>query len=226
MRKFKLLSLLALAITFLAVSCTKEGPEGPAGATGAQGPTGATGGLGPAGPTGPTGPAGPTGPVGPQGPPGTANVIYSAWISDASPANWADTAIGLLGTVVRRRNVPAPGITQAILDQGVVLAYARGGVTNAQPWPMPITFTFGGAPMVMGFLPSLGRLVVIITVPTTGIAPAVFWGGEFRYVIIPGGVAGGRSAEKMAEIRGRAYSESELKSMSYQQICRLLNIAE
>ena len=229
MRKFKLLSLLALAVTFLAVSCTKEGPEGPAGATGAQGPTGATGATGPAGPTGPTGPAGPTGPVGPQGPQGpagTANVIYSAWISDASAANWADTSITLLGTVVRRRNVPAPGITQAILDQGVVLAYARGGVTNNQPWPLPINFTFGGAQLVMSYLPSLGRLVTTITAPNTGSAPAVFWGGEFRYVIIPGGVAGGRSAEKMAEINGNVYSESQLKSMSYSQVCRLLNIAE
>lgn len=229
MRKFRLLSLLALAITFLAVSCTKEGPEGPTGATGAQGPTGANGPTGPAGPTGPNGPAGPTGPTGPQGPAGpagTANVIYSAWLSDASAANWADTAISLLGTVVRRRNLPAPGVTQAILDQGVVLAYGRGGVTNNQPWPLPITFTYGGAPMIMGFLPSLGRLVMTITVPTTGIAPSVFWGGDFRYVIIPGGVAGGRTAEKACEINGQVYTESQLKGMSYAQLCSLLRIAQ
>jgi hypothetical protein len=153
-------------------------------------------------------------------------VIYSAWISDASSANWADTSIGLLGTVVRRRNLPAPGVTTAILDQGVVLAYARGGVTGGLPWPLPITFTFAGAPMVMGFLPAIGRLVMTITVPNTGSAPTVFWGGEFRYVIIPGGIAGGRYTEKVAEINGQVYTESQLKAMSYTEICRLLKIPQ
>ena len=43
MRKFRLLSLLFLAASFVFVSCTKEGPEGPAGAAGAQGPAGSAG---------------------------------------------------------------------------------------------------------------------------------------------------------------------------------------
>lgn len=226
MRKFKLLSLLAIAVTFLALSCTKEGPEGPAGATGAQGPAGVQGPQGIPGNPGPTGPAGPIGPVGPQGPPGTANVIYSPWIADPTNANWADTNMALYGTVVRRRNISAPGVTQSIIDQGVVLVFARGGAIGGgnAPIQLPVTITFGGNQLQVGFIPVLGKLVFYIANTITGTAPTVFWGGDFRYVLIPGGVAGGRSAEKMAEINGRAYSETELKAMSYQQVCSLLRI--
>jgi len=118
MRNFKLLSLLTLAITFLAVSCTKEGPEGPVGATGPQGPAGANGTNGTPGATGPTGPAGPTGPQGPTGPAGTANVIYSSWFSEATfNPSWADTTLFGLG-IISRGIKAAPGITQTILDQG------------------------------------------------------------------------------------------------------------
>ena len=50
------------AISFLFISCSKEGPAGPAGAAGS---------------TGAPGPTGPQGPAGAKGDPGTANVIYS-----------------------------------------------------------------------------------------------------------------------------------------------------
>ncbi|HWR33084.1 MAG TPA: hypothetical protein VN451_06145, partial [Chitinophagaceae bacterium] len=138
MRKFRLLSLLALAITFIAVSCTKEGPEGPAGATGTQGPTGATGATGATGPTGPQGPAGPTGP---QGPPGSANVIYSSWAFE--PGNWGSdtTMLSLNGGIAKRFIVAAPSLSQTILDQGVILAYMKGGVTSANPVGLPVNFS-------------------------------------------------------------------------------------
>lgn len=222
MRKFSSLSLLLFSLAFIAISCTKEGPEGPAGATGPQGPAGANGGVGPAGPTGPTGPQGPTGPTGPQGPAGTANVIYSAWISDAAAANWADTAMTLYGTVVRRRNVTAPGVTQAIIDQGVVLAYARGSAVGAgnAPVVLPFSFFFTPSTLQLAYLPAPGRVIFLITNLSTGVAPNVFWGGDFRYVIIPGGVAGG----KTTGLGGTNYTADELKKMSYQQISTLFQL--
>src|SRR5690242_16273859 len=100
MRKFRLLTILLLAVAFIAVNCTKEGPEGPAGATGPQGPAGVQGPAGPAGPAGPNGPAGPTGP---QGPAGTANVIYSPW-TDFVGATWSAATVEFGKTV---RNYPA-----------------------------------------------------------------------------------------------------------------------
>ncbi|HMU60103.1 MAG TPA: hypothetical protein PKD42_17645, partial [Chitinophagaceae bacterium] len=206
--------------------CTKEGPEGPAGATGSQGPTGAAGTNGTNGATGATGPQGPVGPVGPAGPQGaagTANVIYSAWIAD--PNNYIDSSITLLGTV-RRVIIPAPSLSTAILNSGVVLMYLRGGVTNALPVQMPYQFFFSGSgTLSIGFLPATSKIVVYVANLTNGShAGGPGWGGDFRYVLIPGGVAGGRTTEKAAEIKGQVYTESQLKSMSYAEVCSLLNI--
>ena len=213
MRKFKLLSLLAFAIVFIAVSCTKEGPEGPAGATGTQGPTGVGG---PAGPTGPIGPNGPTGPTGPTGPAGTANVIYSAW---ALPASW--TLETFFGKTVRRTTRTAPGITQVILDQGVVLVYGRFG-TATGTFTVPYT-AFNITQAVMQVIDArqvLGAIDIrFYNIPDNNdpTTPSIT---EFRYVIIPGGVAGGRSAN----IGGTNYTADQLKAMPYSQVCELLKI--
>ena len=223
MRKFKLLSLLSFAIVFIVISCTKEGPEGPAGAIGAQGPAGINGPVGPAGPAGPTGPAGGTGATGPQGPAGTANVIYSAWINVAS---W--TTPGLNGSN-SSTDLAAPGVTTSIINTGVVLAYAQlvgdAGVTR----PLPTSINFGPPNNIgiFGYLiPAAGTIRLTLNFSGTTLTPA--GGNMFRYVIIPGGVAGGRgiNSEKIATINGQTYSESQLKGMSYAQICSLLKIAQ
>jgi hypothetical protein len=116
MRKLRLLSILALAITFITVSCTKEGPEGPAGATGSQGPTGSNGATGA---TGPQGPQGPSGPQGPTGPAGTANVIYSSWFN---LTGWHDSTMSDQG-LCKVDYKDATSITASVISQGVVLAY-------------------------------------------------------------------------------------------------------
>lgn len=239
MRKFNFISLFALAITFLAVSCTKEGPEGPVGASGPQGPagsngaTGATGATGPGGPAGPAGPAGSTGATGPQGPTGTANVIYSAWLPTPTVfgvAGWNDTALTTVGTV-SRANFAAPAVTQAILDQGVTLVYHTfstplppSGTANAQPLPFN-TNVAGTTILQVNHRPAVGRIIFFVQNISNGTGGFGLLGGHYmRYVVIPGGVAGGRGTEKMAEIKGQLYTESELKSMSYSQICSLLSI--
>jgi hypothetical protein len=226
MRKFRLLSLLLLATAFIFVNCTKEGPEGPAGATGAQGPTGATGGPGAAGPTGLTGPAGPAGPTGPQGVAGTANVIYSSWVSQSV---WADTTFTNFGSIgiVSRSIRTATGVTQAIIDQGVVLCYvqpsAAGGV-----FALPTLLNSGANALQLNFVLSPGKIIFYVSNLNTGNAAGQNATAPYRYVIIPGGVAGGRggSTEKMADIKGQLYTESQLKAMSYSQLCDLLNIPQ
>ncbi len=232
MRKFNLLSLFVLAITFLAVSCTKEGPEGPAGATGAQGPTGAAGTNGTngaTGATGPQGPVGPVGPAGPQGPAGTANVIYSAWFTDAANGGWIDTTINGQ-TAQKKFNKAAPGVTLSVLNTGVVLTYMKlfpdgaGGATTSirqLPYLNP-----GGSDVFMSinYVGSItfARVAVVAGTPIAAAGPGL----EFRYIIIPGGVAGGRTSGKVAEIKGQVYTESELKAMPYAQVCSLLNIQQ
>lgn len=228
MRKFRLLSLLALAITFIAASCTKEGPEGPAGGTGAQGPTGATGATGPTGPVGPTGPAGPTGPTGPQGPAGTANVIYSAWTTE--PGNWgADTAmLSLNGGNAKRFIVTAPSLSQSILDQGVILCYVKGGVTSNNPVALPYNIPLAAAVPnnieTVDYRASLNKITYIFYILNNTSAPITFTninsGAQFRYVLIPGVVSGGRSAT----VPGTNYTADQIKAMSYERVCQLFKI--
>jgi hypothetical protein len=232
MRKFNLLSLLAVAITFLAVSCTKEGPEGPVGSQGPQGPTGATGAAGAIGATGPTGAQGPVGPAGPQGPTGTANVIYSAWINE--PANWgADTAMSSINGNAKRFIVAAPSLSQAVLDQGVVLSYFRSPLAGNGTIQLPWTFNAGALGVIQtDSRPALNKIIYFFWIPANAAAalpaPAIGGPAQFRYVIIPGGVAGGRgtSSERTAQVAGQLYTESQLKSMSYAQICNLLKIQQ
>jgi Collagen triple helix repeat (20 copies) len=224
MRKFRLLSLLALAITFIAVSCTKEGPEGPTGATGPQGPTGTTGAIGPNGPAGPTGPAGPAGPTGPQGPPGTANVIYSAWATVGSLTTsipLADSTFADFGQCKRFLRT-APSLTQAILDNGLVLSYWR--VNTIIYSSIPYQFPVGAQIYYLGALPALTNGVFKIIYFTSIFGTNTGWtpngSAETRYVIIPGVVAGGRSAG----VGGTNYTADQIKTMPYEQVCRLFNI--
>ncbi len=227
MRKFRLLTLLLLAFAFIAVNCTKEGPEGPAGATGPQGPSGVTG---PAGPTGPNGPTGPAGPTGPQGAPGTANVIYGAWTTE--PANWgADTVMtSLNGGNAKRFIVSSPGINQAMLDQGVILSYFRGGLTNQLPVQIPyyVPNPVPANNTMIDSRPALGKIVYIFWMIANPYIPIVATnlnsGGQFRYILIPGSVAGRIAGEKMATINGRTYSQAQLQAMSYSQVCSLFRI--
>lgn len=218
MRKFRLLSLLALAITFIAASCTKEGPEGPAGGTGAQGPTGATGATGPTGPVGPTGPAGPTGPTGPQGPAGTANVIYSAWAT--SPFATRDTTVD--GTLYRITHINAPSLSASILNQGVVLTYTRL-VPGIEPSLLPFASNAGGSSTIIGTWNTtqkifINRITIGCNLPACLIGLSTFL--EYRYVLIPGVVSGGRSAT----VPGTNYTVDQIKAMSYERVCQLFKI--
>lgn len=238
MRKFSLLSLLLLAFSFILINCTKEGPEGPAGATGAQGPTGLTGPTGPTGPIGPSGPAGPTGPTGPQGPIGPAgtpaNVIYSAWIT--SPYNSRDTSID--GTCHRVRHIDAPSLSPNILNQGVMITYMRVG--SLGPYLLPYTSDAGGATNQIEAIYAVQKIFVTrktfgscrFSAADPGTAPILInlpQSLEYRYVLIPGLVAGGRTAgaePTIASGPAAGYSASQLKAMPYSQLCSLLKIPQ
>lgn len=222
MRKFRLLSLLLLATTFIFINCTKEGPEGPAGATGPQGPTGLNGPAGPAGPTGPTGPAGPTGPTGPTGPqgvPGTANVIYSNWFDIGT--NQRDTV--LFGARYKYVSYPVTSITSGVMANGVILVYMRsfGFPTEAHllSWLEPASgFLIEAAPVT-------GKLNVRwFQVNNPSVAPTTIpagIGNELRWIVIPGSVLGGRPG---SGIGGTGYTEAQLRNMSFQQVSQLLRI--
>lgn len=216
MRKLRLLSILALATTFIVISCTKEGPEGPVGATGPQGPTGATGATGPTGPTGPQGPAGPTGP---QGPAGSANVIYSAWATSTSGIR--DTTVDG-GTFFKVTHITAPSLSQAILDQGLVLTYMR--LTGVVPvTALPYTAMAGGTTSIISTWNVVQKIFInrhTVNCASAACAIGMSSSLEYRYILIPGAIAGGRSAG----VGGTNYTAEQLKAMPYEQVCRLFNV--
>ncbi len=222
MRKFRLLSLLLLAIAFIAVNCTKEGPEGPAGAQGPQGPAGVNGSTGPAGPAGPAGPTGPAGSTGATGPAGTANVIYTAW-TNFNIANW--TAVqNVFGIDQRRYPIPAPGLSQTMLDNGVVIVYIKfSGVANtAYPLPMVESIAGGGGLQNMQNINTLNTITLRFFNGNGVGDPGTFGApNQWRYVLIPGGVAGGRGAGPYM-----GYTEQQIRAMSYSEVCRTFNIAQ
>lgn len=211
MRKFRTLSLLALSILFIAVSCTKEGPEGPVGATGLQGPPGIQG---------------PIGPIGPQGPQGTTNVTYSAWF--VTGVGWTATGAPAYAAEFIYDKA-APGVTQAIIDQGIILGFMRGdpnlpAAQLTQTFPMPNSIGHGAGfidtyDFVLNAVGNI-RYLYKTTLPffdATDLATI-----SFRYVLIPGSVAGGRGNSGITTYAG--YSADELKGMSYSQVAALFNI--
>jgi hypothetical protein len=143
-----------------------------------------------------------------------------------------DTSIGIQGVVSRHYRL-APGITQSILDNGVVLSYLSQGTPPSTTgiFPLPYLFPHPSGPnqtLQFSYLPVIGKICYYVSNLTTGINNTVGITADTRYVIIPGGVAGGRgvNSEKIVDIKGQTYTESQLKNMSYQQVCSLLNIPQ
>ena len=222
MRKLRCLSITLVLLIVFVVSCTKEGPEGP---MGAQGPQGVPGNTGPGGGTGTAGTAGA------QGPPGTANVIYSGWLpapTSFSAAGWFDTTMSPMG-LVSRANFTAPSMTQAILDQGLTMVYHTfaappaspiGGV-NAQSLPYSTTVNLPPLQYIqINYRPAVGRIIVFIKNMTSATSFGVTGGHFFRYIIVPGTIAGGRMANGPAT----GYTIEQLQSLPYNEVLRRFNI--
>lgn len=183
MKTTKKLVDLAFCITLLLASCSKTGPVGP---QGPQGTTGATG-L--------------TGATGPQGPAGSANVVYSAWFTP--PVYTVTTVFGIYNLDYTKT---APGITQAILDNGVVLTYGKLNGYNPTIWPtnqvaeLPITINYqiGTSTNIdtWSAFATVGNLRINLVSSMNAYTTdgSINHTHSFRYMIIPGGVAGARTS--------------------------------
>lgn len=182
------------------------GVPGPQGEQGEQGPAGAQGEPGPAGPQGPQGENGVDGQDGQQGDPGTANVIYSDWIASEFPAS--------ISSDFDQWEMFAPELTQEIHDTGVVLVYARKGTFI---YPVPVTF-FDSVDENWNFrLLDINDTLIAIRVHSIDGSNigTPFLNGDFRYILIPGGVA---SSGKTASL--------DYAKMSYEEIIAHFNIPE
>jgi hypothetical protein len=169
-----------------------------------------------AGPPGPTGPQGPQGVQGIQGPAGTANVIYSSWFT---PAAWTTPGLSSSSYSFDRS---APGVTASVISQGTVLAYVQltgdGGFTRPLPTTINITPSFI---YQLNFLIAGAGTLRFTTHDIQGtFTPGIT--NQYRYIIIPGGTAGGRLISGPAA----GYSIPQLKALNYEEIKRLLNIPD
>lgn len=132
------------------------------------------------------------GATGAQGPPGTANVMYTDWFTPATYTK--DTVFGSWGFY---HDISIPAITQAVLDHGTVIAFAKLNGYNPSIWPtnqvgqLPVAITYiqGTANIdTWSSFSSLGK-VRIKLVSSLNLYTSISNAHQFRFVIIPGGVS-------------------------------------
>jgi hypothetical protein len=143
---------------------------------------------------------------------GTANVRYSEWFTPATYTK--DTIFGIWGFYNVKQ---APGITQQVLDSGTVFTFAKLKGYNTLIWPaeqvgqLPISLTYvqGGTQTdTWSAAASIGSLKIRF-VNDHNIYNTIANAHQFRYIIIPGGLPGGRTIP-----------------LSYEEICRKYNVPE
>jgi hypothetical protein len=187
-----LIPFVILTLGVLQFNCSKDGPVGPQGEVGPQGPAGTAGAAGPA---------------------GSANVIYSAWFLTGS-AGWDTVTNAANYGAYATYDKAVAGVTQAIMDNGIVLAYMKGDPTTGltdDVFPLPYTIGpgFGFTDHWDFVLNTAGniRFLYKSDFPWT---PTELGGISFRYVIVPGGVAVGRIRDP--------------RKMTYNEVCEAYGI--
>jgi hypothetical protein len=140
-------------------------------------------------------------------------------------AGWFDTTLTTIG-VVSRANFSAPSITQTTLNQGLTMVYHTFAAPPALPTAsantqsLPFSTNVGTLIIEANYRPAVGRIIVFIKNLSSTASFGLTLGHFFRYIVVPGGVAGG----KMMNGPAKGYSVQELKSMPYEDVVRLLRI--
>lgn len=156
---------------------------------------------------GPQGPTGPVGPTGATGATGTANVIYSDWFSFLA-TDWGDTAITNIGNAKRAIKI-AQGVTQNILDHGLVMAYLKVDDNGGGPYQLPFIYNKNPAG-AYEMIPRVGSIIFYNYYFDNSGGQIPNPAQKLRYIIIPGGVSGGRTIN--------------YAGLSYEELCNTLNI--
>lgn len=155
---------------------------------------------------------------------GTANVIYSDWFFFEEQSNWKDTAAE--GTVRGRAIKYAAQVTQDVIDKGIILTYSSAQINSGfnavdakpLPWRRGIHPTY----VEYSFAIASGKIIFYRLSVLNGTASTGSWVPDlgFRYVIIPGGIQGGRIASGPAV----GYTKEQLQAMPYEEVAKLLRI--
>lgn len=173
------------------------------------------------GPEGLQGPQGEIGSQGPQGQPGNdgrdgnANIISSPWFF-INP--WEGTAKNY--SYLKS----APEVTQEIIDNGVVLAYTKLAGGGGKVRPLPTIIGSGANEYNFQFNISKPQEIEF----TSNLDGSISNASEFRYVVIPQGVASksnnGTISQPLYRLNNQLYTLDELKAMSYKEISLKLNL--
>jgi hypothetical protein len=143
-----------------------------------------------------------------EGPRGRdADVFYSEWFTPSwtgTNGDWYYTA-------------NAPDLTSDVVEGGVVLGYvsfAKGDVYDATVRPLPC-YALGANWdfLIPGKLGQIQYTSDATNQPGSGI--------EFRFIAIPGNIIA-----KSAPANGIGKRASELRGLSYKEVCKLYNIPE
>lgn len=211
--------LIPIVFLFLCIlSCSKEegeqGPQGPQGEQGVQGPQGEQGEQGIQGEQGDPGAEGPQGPQGEQGDPGTANVMYSEWMDQ----DWNFTDSPNFKTML----VNDVNLTDDFLDGG---GFVLGFFRFQENVPFPLPYQNFSSNNIRTFYPvhfsDEGNVrfsiestdgTALTDSEVNGSGPGI--NAQFKYVLIPGGTT------------LSAKGANSLKQLSYEELCKLLDIPE
>ncbi|WP_299259315.1 collagen-like protein [uncultured Aquimarina sp.] len=153
------------------------------------------------GAVGPAGLNGVDGTDGTDGETGTANVIYSDWIDSEFEEDITDGFDSF--------SISAPELTQELIESGTLLVYGR--IDNGTVYQLPL--------VLYGFINESYFVRIIepgaFSLGVEGVASnnigAPFFNDVFRYIIIPGGLAAGKSTV-------------DYQNMSYEEIVEHFNI--
>jgi hypothetical protein len=135
-----------------------------------------------------------------------ANVYYSEWIT---PSAWLGESADWYFSV------DAPELTANIVESGVILAYVSlaDDLYEAAVRPLPAYAVGANWSFLIPDYEIIEFTSDMITQPKTT-------GNSFRFIAIPG------KTETLKSASLEHFSEKELRSMPYKEVCNLFNIPE
>jgi hypothetical protein len=120
---------------------------------------------------------------------------------------------------------PVTSLTQAVFDNETILAYLRFTSPNTNVNLLP-TIQYYNNPQTFeshNTIFNVGKLIYTFqNVINGGIINYAPTANQYRYIIIPGGVLGGRLVNGEATYNG--YTVQQLQNMSYEVVANIFNI--
>jgi hypothetical protein len=157
----------------------------------------------------------------------TANATYSSWTKPETYTK--DTIFGIWGFYY---DIPAPQITQSVLDTGAVLVYAKLNGYNTRVWPtgqvglLPIQIVYqqsGVQVDTWSAAASVGKIRIRF-INDHNIYTSINNSHEFRYIIIPGSIRANVGVVMGNSTVSNAQLAEDYAHLSYEEVCRKYHV--